>query len=211
MIAGEMGRSVFKYPTEYMALVSKYRGALARGKTGANVKVGLALHWNKVCGNCFNVPNAGTAAQFNASYAQVCVVDPLDPGVTWQAIRLTVRCIHSGSYSLFCGPMHDPMHAFNTKVVQCCLQQGTGVVSSDCVVPVCMICTHSQPRPTARHSCLFLSSLLTLFCNRCVNTRRPTVTTSTPSGRSTTCQHCGGCLRSWMSLASATTRPCPCR
>lgn len=77
MIAGEMGRSVIKYPTQYMALVSKYRGALARGKTGANVKVGLALHWNKVCGNCFNVPNPGTAAQFNASYAQVGAADPV--------------------------------------------------------------------------------------------------------------------------------------
>lgn len=71
MIAGEMGRSVWKYPKEYMKLVSKYRGALARGKQGTNVKVGLALHWNKVCGNCFDVPNAGTAAQFNASYAKV--------------------------------------------------------------------------------------------------------------------------------------------
>lgn len=99
MIAGEMGRSMFKYPTEYMALVSKYQGALARGKTGANVKVGIALHWNKVCGNCFNVPNAGTAAQFNASYAQVgsadavhCVDSPVDQARLMQPFQSHDSC-----------------------------------------------------------------------------------------------------------------------
>jgi hypothetical protein len=71
MIAGEMGRSVWKYPTEYMRLVSKYRGALSRGKQGGNVKVGIALHWNKVCGNCFNVLQGATATQYNSSYAKV--------------------------------------------------------------------------------------------------------------------------------------------
>lgn len=72
MIAGEMGRSVWKYPNEYMKLASKYRGALSRGKQGANVKIGIALHWNKVCGNCFTVPNGATAMQYNSSFAKVC-------------------------------------------------------------------------------------------------------------------------------------------
>lgn len=71
MIAGEMGKSVWKYPNEYMKLVSKYRGALQRGKLGANVKVGIALHWNKVCGNCFNIPQGLSTQQYNQSYAQV--------------------------------------------------------------------------------------------------------------------------------------------
>lgn len=82
MIAGEMGRSVWKHPDEYMKLVNKYRGTLARGKQGANVKVGIALHWNKVCGNCFDVPDSATAKQFNASYAQVrfCLASVKQPG-----------------------------------------------------------------------------------------------------------------------------------
>ncbi len=71
MLAGEMGRSAWKDPNEYMSLVSKSRGTLSRGKQGANVKVGIALHWNKVCGNCFNVPQSATAAQYNSSYAKV--------------------------------------------------------------------------------------------------------------------------------------------
>jgi hypothetical protein len=78
IIAGEMGRSVWRYPQEYQQLVSKYRGTLSRGKQGANVKVGIALHWNKVCGNCFTVPNTATAAQYNLSYAKVRI-GRLDP------------------------------------------------------------------------------------------------------------------------------------
>ena len=70
MVAGEMGLSVWKYPKEYMKLVSKYRGTLSRGKQGANVKVGIALHWNKVCGQCFNAPD-GNSAQYNSTYAKV--------------------------------------------------------------------------------------------------------------------------------------------
>jgi hypothetical protein len=50
---------------------SRYRGTLARGKTGANVKVGIALHWNKVCGNCFEMPQGLSTTQYNASYAKV--------------------------------------------------------------------------------------------------------------------------------------------
>ncbi|KAF8061065.1 hypothetical protein HT031_004525 [Scenedesmus sp. PABB004] len=69
MVAGEMGRSLFRHPGAYITLLTKYRGALARGKVGANVKVGLALHWNKVCGNCFPMPFTRTAQQYNASYA----------------------------------------------------------------------------------------------------------------------------------------------
>jgi hypothetical protein len=47
------------------------RSTLARGKVGARVKVGVALHWNKVCGDCFHMPYTETAAQYNASYAKV--------------------------------------------------------------------------------------------------------------------------------------------
>lgn len=74
MISGEMGRSIFAFPQQHAALVAKYKERLSRGgrAAGGNVKVGLALHWNKVCGACFDVPNDGTAASFNASYAQVC-------------------------------------------------------------------------------------------------------------------------------------------
>jgi hypothetical protein len=39
-------------------------------QVGANVKVGFALHWNKVCGNCFFMPYTRTAQQFNATYAK---------------------------------------------------------------------------------------------------------------------------------------------
>jgi hypothetical protein len=73
MISGEMGRSNWKFPEEYAKLVSKYRGTLARGKQGAPVKVGIALNWNKACGNCFIVPG-GTAEQYNSSYGQVRVL-----------------------------------------------------------------------------------------------------------------------------------------
>eukprot|EP00775_Hariotina_reticulata_P002495 gene2495-2798_t len=70
MLAGEMGRSLFKHPTSYMKLIGKYRGTLARGKVGTNVKVGLALHWNKVCGDCFYMPYTENAAQYNATYGK---------------------------------------------------------------------------------------------------------------------------------------------
>jgi hypothetical protein len=39
-------------------------------QVGANVKVGFALHWNKVCGNCFFMPYTRTAQQYNATYAK---------------------------------------------------------------------------------------------------------------------------------------------
>ncbi|WIA43876.1 hypothetical protein OEZ86_010289 [Tetradesmus obliquus] len=70
MVMGEMGRSLFRHPGSYMKLISKYRGTLARGKVGANVKVGFALHWNKVCGNCFFMPYTRTAQQYNATYSK---------------------------------------------------------------------------------------------------------------------------------------------
>lgn len=71
MVMGEQGRSMFKHPGSYMKLIAKYRGTLARGKLGANVKVGFALHWNKVCGNCFFMPYTSTAQQYNQTYAKV--------------------------------------------------------------------------------------------------------------------------------------------
>lgn len=74
MVAGEMGRSVFKHPKSYMALFTKYRGTLARGKVGSIVKIGLALHWDKVCGDCFYIPYSPTPQQYNASYTQVCLL-----------------------------------------------------------------------------------------------------------------------------------------
>lgn len=71
MVMGEQGRSLFEHPGSYMKLISKYRGTLARGKVGTNVKVGLALHWNKVCGDCFAMPYTVTAQEYNNSYAKV--------------------------------------------------------------------------------------------------------------------------------------------
>ena len=75
MVSGEMGRSVFGHPTSYLKLISKYRGALAERRAPGATKVGVALHWNKVCGNCFEMPRADTAAQYNATYAAVFARD----------------------------------------------------------------------------------------------------------------------------------------
>lgn len=70
MVSGEMGRSIFAHPESYQKLVTKYRGTLAAGKWRSRIKVGLALHWNKVCGNCFYVSN-GSDKKYNQTYAQV--------------------------------------------------------------------------------------------------------------------------------------------
>lgn len=50
MLSGEMGRSIFEHPVSYLKLMSKYRGSLTEGRAPGSVKVGVALHWNKVRG-----------------------------------------------------------------------------------------------------------------------------------------------------------------
>jgi hypothetical protein len=49
MMSGEMGRSIFRHPASYLRLMAKYRGSLADSKAN-HVKMGVALHWNKVRG-----------------------------------------------------------------------------------------------------------------------------------------------------------------
>jgi hypothetical protein len=71
MLSGEMGRSVFRHPDSYLKLQTKYRGTLAQGKNGKAIKIGLAIHWNKICGDCFYVPHVYSATLYNSSYAQV--------------------------------------------------------------------------------------------------------------------------------------------
>lgn len=73
MMSGEMGRSLWGHPRSWQALLSKYRGVLAVGKVPSNIKVGIALHWNKVCGDCFPMPRfSGPDAytRYNNSYIQ---------------------------------------------------------------------------------------------------------------------------------------------
>lgn len=48
MMSGEMGRSIWAHPISYLKLMSKYRGSLAEHKRPGTVKMGVALHWNKV-------------------------------------------------------------------------------------------------------------------------------------------------------------------
>ena len=48
MVSGEMGRSIWSHPLSYLKLMAKYRGSLAEGKHHGTVKIGVALHWNKV-------------------------------------------------------------------------------------------------------------------------------------------------------------------
>jgi hypothetical protein len=70
MISGEMGRSLWAYPRSYLKLMSKYRGALMKHRPRNSVRMGVALHWNKVCGDCFDMaPPLDTAERYNASYA----------------------------------------------------------------------------------------------------------------------------------------------
>ncbi|GBF99164.1 hypothetical protein Rsub_11609 [Raphidocelis subcapitata] len=73
MLSGEMGRSLWAFPERYHALLSKYRALLngGRRKGGGGAKVGVALHWNKVCGNCFDMPDTRTHGAYNATYHRV--------------------------------------------------------------------------------------------------------------------------------------------
>lgn len=71
MTSGEMGRSIFNYPVSYLKLMSKYRGSLAESKNAGSVKMGVALHWNKVCGNCFDMPQVNSHSLYNTTYHQV--------------------------------------------------------------------------------------------------------------------------------------------
>ncbi|KAI8462886.1 MAG: hypothetical protein J3K34DRAFT_462714 [Monoraphidium minutum] len=71
MLSGEMGHSIFKHPVSYLKLMSKYRGVLAEGKAHGTVKMGVALHWNKVCGDCFDMPHVNSHQLYNTTYHQV--------------------------------------------------------------------------------------------------------------------------------------------
>lgn len=71
MLSGEMGRSIFGYPVSYLKLMSKYRGSLAKDKTPGTVKMGVALHWNKVCGDCFDMPRTNSYSLYNTTYHQI--------------------------------------------------------------------------------------------------------------------------------------------
>ncbi len=77
MFSGEMGRSLWGYPVSWARLQGKYRGALAKGKSQERVKVGIALHWNKVCGDCFNVGSFHRHETYNATYTMVSAVQML--------------------------------------------------------------------------------------------------------------------------------------
>lgn len=35
------------------------------------IKVGIALHWNKVCGDCFPVADTANHSEYNATYYDV--------------------------------------------------------------------------------------------------------------------------------------------
>lgn len=70
MMSGEMGRSIFGHPLSYLKLMGKYRGSLAERKAAGSLKMGVALHWNKVCGNCFWMPPVKTQARV------LCVCEP---------------------------------------------------------------------------------------------------------------------------------------
>ena len=68
MVGGEMGRSLFRHPGAYERLVADYGRLLGAGKPPGSVRVGVALHWNKVCGDCFAMPRANSAALYNDTY-----------------------------------------------------------------------------------------------------------------------------------------------
>jgi len=68
MVSGEMGRSVWKHPWNYLAVIDKYRTLLSAGRWAGATKVGVALHWNKVCGNCFYMPHVNSHALYNTTY-----------------------------------------------------------------------------------------------------------------------------------------------
>jgi hypothetical protein len=70
MVSGEMGKALFRHPKTFIKLLSKYRGPLQAGKRRENVRVGIALHWNKVCGDCFYTPATPDDKAYNATYAQ---------------------------------------------------------------------------------------------------------------------------------------------
>lgn len=71
MMSGEMGRSIFAHPVSYLQLMNKYRGSLAEKKKSGTVKMGVALHWNKVCGDCFDMPHVNSHSLYNTTYHQV--------------------------------------------------------------------------------------------------------------------------------------------
>jgi hypothetical protein len=71
MLSGEMGRSIWEHPASYLQLLSKYRAALSAGKHKGDMKAGVALHWNKVCGGCFDMPETKTYQIYNATYHQI--------------------------------------------------------------------------------------------------------------------------------------------
>jgi len=73
MVSGEMGRSIWEHPESYLKLISKYRGSLAENKRKGTVKTGVALHWNKVCGGCFDMPETKTHEAYNSTYHQIFV------------------------------------------------------------------------------------------------------------------------------------------
>jgi hypothetical protein len=70
MVSGEMGKALFRHPKTFIKLLSKYRGPLQAGKKKENVRVGVALHWNKVCGDCFYTPVAKDDKAYNATYTK---------------------------------------------------------------------------------------------------------------------------------------------
>ncbi|KIY96863.1 hypothetical protein MNEG_11101 [Monoraphidium neglectum] len=71
MMSGEMGRSIFDFPLSYLKLMNKYRGSLAQKKSAGSVKMGVALHWNKVCGDCFAMPHVDSHQIYNTTYHQI--------------------------------------------------------------------------------------------------------------------------------------------
>jgi hypothetical protein len=49
-ISGEMGRSLFQHPTEYLKLVQRLRERFAANPRTARVKIGVALNWSGLAG-----------------------------------------------------------------------------------------------------------------------------------------------------------------
>jgi hypothetical protein len=71
MVNGEMGNSLWHHPAQYLALIRKYRTSLSAGRKPGTTRVGVALHWNKVCGNCFYVPHVDSQQQYNSTYTDL--------------------------------------------------------------------------------------------------------------------------------------------
>lgn len=99
MVSGEMGLSLWAHPKSYTQLILKYRGALAAQSGKQFIKMGVALHWNKVCGDCFKLPDGCSYNQYNDSYYPVSELfdfcTALMPWAGWQLPR--VPC-YSDSY-----------------------------------------------------------------------------------------------------------------